>query len=44
MHHHLEHQCNFIKFSMKYGLIVHLFEHVDVRNIFLKNLIKTREV
>ena len=34
MHQHLQHQINFIKFSTRYGFIVHLFALVDI-NIFL---------
>ena len=40
---HLEHQICLTKFSMKYVLIEHLFELVNV-NTFLDNLVKFREL
>jgi len=43
MHQHLQHQLSFIKSTMKYVLIMHLFGILDV-NIFSMNLVKVREV
>jgi hypothetical protein len=34
MYQHLQYQISFIKFSMKYTLIVHLFKFVDVDIFF----------
>jgi hypothetical protein len=37
MHKHLQHQTTFIRYIMKYTLIVHLFDIADI-NIFLYKL------
>jgi hypothetical protein len=44
MDQHLQHQISFIKSTMKYILLVHLFGIVDVNIYFSTNLVKVGEV